>query len=124
MAALQQWVDEGRAQLVARPDDGALFLNHRGQRLTRQGLWLIIRRYVRQAAIESAVTPHTLRQSFAAHQLYAGADAEEVAELLGVAGAQSTRAYRRAADALLGDGPLIIIDGAPLKGRQKTPDRG
>jgi hypothetical protein len=56
--------------------------------------------------------------------LYAGADADEVAELLGVAGAQSTRSYRRAADALLGDGALIIIDGAPLSAKRKAPARG
>lgn len=116
LAALQRWVQEGRPQLGAQATDDALFLNHRGQRLTRQGLWLIIKRYVKQVGIEASVTPHTLRQSFAAHQLRGGVELSRVAELLGHASLQTTQAYRRAAAAPALDGlPRLTIDGSPWR---------
>ncbi len=58
---------------MVNPSEPALFLNHRGQRLTRQGLWLIIKHYVKEIGIKTPVTPHTLRHSFAAHLLDSGA---------------------------------------------------
>lgn len=109
--ALRCYVTTARALMQPHPDDEALFLNHRGQRLTRQGLWLIIRRYVKQVGIEAPVTPHTLRQSFAAHQLNAGRDLHEVKAMLGHASTQTTQAYRRAADELAGHTATITIDG-------------
>lgn len=114
LQALRRWVDEGRPQLAAQAGDDALFLNHRGQRLTRQGLWLIIKRAVRQVGIEATVTPHTLRQSFAAHQLRGGAELSRVAELLGHASTQTTQAYRRSAVEPAPDRlPVLTIDGRP-----------
>ncbi|HOU24181.1 MAG TPA: tyrosine-type recombinase/integrase, partial [Anaerolineae bacterium] len=70
-----------------------LFLNQRGERLTRQGLWLIVKGYVRQAGIKVAVTPHTLRHSFATHMLRGGADLRNVQELLGHANIATTQVY-------------------------------
>jgi integrase/recombinase XerD len=98
VSALQVYLEEGRPQLVVDSNEGALFLNHRGQRLTRQGLWLIIKRYVSEVGIDDLVTPHTLRHSFAAHLLNAGANLREVQERLGHANVSTTQMYRQNSD--------------------------
>jgi integrase/recombinase XerD len=90
---LDRYLEEGRPYLVKDPDEKALFLNHRGHKLTRQGLWLIIKAYAREANLESEVTPHTLRHSFAAHKLDSGSDLEEVQKLLGHANISTTQIY-------------------------------
>jgi integrase/recombinase XerD len=95
VAALQAYLEEGRPHLVVDAEEPALFLNHRGQRLTRQGLWLIIKRYVSEVGIDDLVTPHTLRHSFAAHLLNAGANLREVQERLGHANVSTTQMYRQ-----------------------------
>ena len=90
---LTSYLDEGRPYLVKDRDEEALFLNHRGQQLTRQGLWLIIKAYARQANLSTAVTPHTLRHSFAAHKLESGSNLQEVQKLLGHANISTTQIY-------------------------------
>jgi integrase/recombinase XerD len=90
----------------------ALFLNHRGRRLTRQGLWLIIKRYVKQAGIKTPVTPHTLRHSFAAHLLNAGVAVHDIKERLGYAQLSSTQAFQQAANGLATE---LVIDGRPMR---------
>ena len=90
---LEVYLAEGRPYLVKDPSETALFLNHRGQQLTRQGLWLIIKSYAREAKLSSDVTPHTLRHSFAAHKLNSGSDLEEVQKLLGHANISTTQIY-------------------------------
>lgn len=90
---LETYLKEGRPYLVKDPAETALFLNHRGQQLTRQGLWLIIKSYAREADLSSDVTPHTLRHSFAAHKLDSGSDLEEVQKLLGHANISTTQIY-------------------------------
>lgn len=72
----------------------ALFLNHRGQRLTRQGFWLILKRYANSAGL-GEVTPHTLRHSFAAQKLHAGADMRDLQMMLGHASISTTQVYAR-----------------------------
>jgi len=100
--ALETYVNEGRPQLLnaANPntngqprDEGALFLNNRGGRLTRQGLWLIIKRYARLLGLEDQVTPHTLRHSFATHMLNNKAELRAVQKLLGHANITTTQIY-------------------------------
>jgi len=91
--ALDSYLDSSRAKLLRGEDESALFLNHRGQRLTRQGLWLIIKKYVKDVGIEAPVTPHTLRHSFATHLLNGGADVREVQGLLGHANVSTTQVY-------------------------------
>ncbi|MHB0857806.1 MAG: site-specific tyrosine recombinase XerD [Anaerolineae bacterium] len=91
--SLVQYVEQSRPQLVRSDDEPALFLNHRGHRLTRQGLWLIIKKYVEEVGIDAPVTPHTLRHSFATHLLNGGADVREVQGLLGHANISTTQVY-------------------------------
>lgn len=91
---LRMYVLEGRPKLLRQDsEEKALFLNRRGQRLTRQGLWLIIKRYVAEAQIQSHVTPHTLRHSFATHMLRGGAGLREVQQMLGHANISTTQVY-------------------------------
>jgi len=94
MVALQTYVQNGRTQLLKAPAaENALFLNQRGERLTRQGLWLIIKEYARRVGITFEVTPHTLRHSFATHMLSGGADLRNVQVLLGHANVTTTQIY-------------------------------
>ncbi|MFO7540289.1 MAG: tyrosine recombinase [Chloroflexota bacterium] len=92
-AILEAYLSVGRPNLVKEKTESALFLNHRGQQLTRQGLWLIIKAYARQVGLNQAVTPHTLRHSFAAHKLNSGSDLQEVQKLLGHANISTTQIY-------------------------------
>ena len=78
--------------------------------LTRQGLWLIIKHYVQEVGIETPVTPHTLRHSFATHMLNSGAELREVQERLGHASSSTTQVYRQVSDADSG-GSELVIDG-------------
>lgn len=91
---MKQYLLAGRPDF-ARPGEieQPFFLNRRGQRLTRQGLWLIIKGYVEQADIEADVTPHTLRHSFATHMLRGGAGLREVQQMLGHASISTTQVY-------------------------------
>lgn len=90
---LSDYLEHGRPQLVRDSEEHSLFLNHRGEKLTRQGLWLIIKGYARQANLETEVTPHTLRHSFASHRLSKGAKLEEIQRLLGHANISTTQIY-------------------------------
>lgn len=93
LEVLRAYMERGRLQLARAPDEKALFLNHRGQRLTRQGLWLIIKRYVEMVGISEEVTPHTLRHSFAAHKLSQGKSLQDIQKLLGHANISTTQVY-------------------------------
>lgn len=92
--AIEHYLKEDRPQLVHdKARETALFLNVRGERLTRQGLWQILKGYAKAAHIEVEVTPHTLRHSFATHMLNGGADLRMVQELLGHANISTTQVY-------------------------------
>lgn len=91
--ALKEYLEAGRPHLLKDASVDAIFLNHRGQQLTRQGLWLIIKAYAKEAKLSSEVTPHTLRHSFAAHKLNSGTDLQEVQKLLGHANISTTQIY-------------------------------
>ena len=93
--ATRTYLNKARFQLVRDPNVRALFLNHRGQRLTRQGLWLIIKHYVDEAGISGDVTPHTLRHSFAAHKLSQGKSLQDIQKLLGHANISTTQVYQQ-----------------------------
>jgi integrase/recombinase XerD len=82
-----------RPRMVGERDEKALFVNRRGERLTRQGFWLILKGYASEAGINGRVTPHTLRHSFATHMLRGGMDIHKVQELLGHANISTTQVY-------------------------------
>lgn len=92
--ALAAYMDGNRRTLLRDVDEPALFLNHHGQRLTRQGFWLIIKGYARAAGIAD-ITPHTLRHSFALDMLGRGMELRSVQELLGHANISTTHIYRQ-----------------------------
>lgn len=94
--AIETYLRKGRVQFLKDPDEKALFLNPRGERLTRQGLWLIVKDYVEQAGLDPNVTPHTLRHSFATHMLESKeATLVDVQQFLGHANISTTQIYTR-----------------------------
>lgn len=98
-AALGEWLAApGRGEMeperwASRSDSEAVFLNRRGTRLSRQGVYQLVRRHGEAAGIASALTPHVLRHSFATHLLDNGADIRVVQELLGHARVTTTQIY-------------------------------
>ncbi|MDP8930595.1 MAG: tyrosine recombinase, partial [Actinomycetota bacterium] len=90
-AALDAWLVRGRAAMM--PTTSAAFVNVRGKRLTRQGVWKIVKTRAAVARLDAAVSPHTLRHSFATHLLDGGADVRAVQELLGHANVTTTQIY-------------------------------
>ncbi|WP_078286100.1 site-specific tyrosine recombinase XerD [Mycobacteroides chelonae] len=93
--ALQAYLVRGRPDLARRGRGGvpALFLNSRGGRLSRQSAWQVLADAAERAKISAAVSPHTLRHSFATHLLEGGADVRFVQELLGHASVTTTQIY-------------------------------
>ena len=98
LRALVVYLNEGRTRMVKNKSERALFVNRRGERLTRQGFWLILKQYAKDAKIEGPVTPHPLRHSFATHMLRGGAPLRNVQELLGHANISTTQVYTRITD--------------------------
>ena len=90
---LTKYAEHVRPKLNAVKSEQALFLNRRGERLTRQWLWTIIKGYAEDAGIAKQITPHTLRHSFATHMLRGGASLRHVQELLGHASIATTQVY-------------------------------
>lgn len=91
--AVKSYVDETRPELARNQNEAALFLNARGDRLTRQGFWQKLKEYARAANLDVQISPHTLRHSFATHMLSGGADLRSVQELLGHANISTTQVY-------------------------------
>jgi integrase/recombinase XerD len=91
--AVKEYIEGTRPQLVHKGDEKALFVNLRGDRLTRQGFWQILKGYAKAANLTTEITPHTLRHSFATHMLNGGADLRSVQELLGHANISTTQIY-------------------------------
>lgn len=92
---LSEYLERGRPNFSRDDSPTMLFLNHRGQKLTRQGVWLILKESAEAAGLDGDVTPHTLRHSFAKHKLGQGEDLRRVQELLGHANLSTTQVYRQ-----------------------------
>ena len=90
---LTSYVRNSRRFLVNDPDETALFVNVNGERMTRQGLWKIIKGYAEAAGIKKDISPRMLRHSFATHLLENGADPLQLKELLGHADISTTNTY-------------------------------
>jgi integrase/recombinase XerD len=101
IAALVEWLaPSGRPALAPeqwkrRGDADAVFLNRRGGRLTRQGAWLVVKRWGSVAGLDDKLTPHVLRHSCATHMLDHGADIRAVQEMLGHASVSTTQVYTK-----------------------------
>jgi len=95
--AVDAYLVRGRPELVAASTaastGGALFLNARGGRLSRQSAWAVLVKAAERAGVTRDVSPHTLRHSFATHLLDGGADVRVVQELLGHASVTTTQVY-------------------------------
>lgn len=94
--AVVQYIKQARSTLLV--NDGSLFVNFNGERMTRQGFWKIIKQYARQAEIKTCITPQTLRHSFATHLLENGADLRSIQEMLGLSDIASTQIYVKLAN--------------------------
>ena len=105
MGWVRRYMDEVRPGLLKGRASGALFVSsrRRGQRLRRESVWALVRKYARLAGIAKRVSPHTLRHSFATHLLSGGADLRSVQEMLGHASIVTTQLYTHVDKARLKD---------------------
>src|SRR4051795_10721778 len=93
IAAVRAWLQRGRPALVGLSPESHLFVNQRGQGLTRQGLYKIVQRHARTAGLAEKMSPHTLRHTFATHLLAGGCDLRSLQEMLGHADIATTQIY-------------------------------
>jgi integrase/recombinase XerD len=91
--ALRAYLDKGRPRLVGVRDEPRVFVNARGGRLSRQGLYKIVQRHARTAGLARRMSPHTLRHTFATHLLAGGCDLRSLQEMLGHADIGTTQVY-------------------------------
>ena len=92
--AMERYIYEVRPKLLrGREDEGALFLNYNGSRLTRQGVWKILKEYAQKAGLAHRLSPQTLRNSFAVHMVQNGADLKSIQELMGHEDLTATQIY-------------------------------
>lgn len=93
-AAVEEYIYEGRDKLIKdRKQEDALFVNYSGCRMTRQGLWKILKEYSNEAGITQKLTPNIIRNSFAVHMVQNGADLKSLQELLGHEDISATQIY-------------------------------
>lgn len=101
--AVQVYLNNGRSALVKHKSTDELFVNHHGNKLSRQGFWKILKAVAREVGISRELTPHTLRHSFATHLLENGADLRAVQEMLGHADISTTQIYTHVSKTRLKD---------------------
>ncbi|MGB2895001.1 MAG: tyrosine-type recombinase/integrase [Anaerolineales bacterium] len=92
---LKIYLNDGRPHFARNIVENVLFLNQRGQGLSRQGLWLVVKRWAAASELEGSLSPHTLRHSRASHMLEEGNSRREVQTLLGLSSPNAVRIHRR-----------------------------
>jgi integrase/recombinase XerD len=117
VGALRAYLTRGRPQLVGLRDERRVFVNRRGQGLTRQGLYKIVQRHARRAGLADKMSPHTLRHTFATHLLAGGCDLRSLQEMLGHADIATTQIYthlsaERLRDVYFDAHPRATLDAA------------
>ncbi len=93
--AMKNYLKNARPGMIAMESESILFTNCSGQPMSRQGFWKVLKQYAKRAGIESDITPHTLRHSFAAHLVENGADLRSVQEMLGHSDVSTTQIYAK-----------------------------
>ena len=101
--ALKKYLKDGRPKMIEDEAEEWLFTNCSGQAMSRQGFWKLIKYYGNKAGIQSEITPHTLRHSFAAHLVCNGADLKSVQEMLGYSDISATQIYTQMSQGKLRD---------------------
>ncbi len=93
-AALQDYLSDARPALTKGSESSsALFVNFQGERITRQGIWKVMKQYAGAAGIEKPMSPQILRNSFAVHMLQNGADLRSIQELMGLEDINAAKMY-------------------------------
>ncbi|WP_204667177.1 site-specific tyrosine recombinase XerD [Gracilibacillus alcaliphilus] len=101
--ALELYIQSARPELMKQKQTEAVFVNHHGNPISRQGFWKIIKAIAAEQGIEKELSPHTLRHSFATHLLENGADLRSVQEMLGHADISTTQIYTHVSKSRLKD---------------------
>ena len=101
MEAVKTWLRQGRPEFAGEKSGDAVFVGRRGEAMTRQNFWLLIKRHALEAGVPVKLSPHTLRHAFATHLLERGADLRAVQTLLGHADLSTTQIYTHVARARL-----------------------
>ncbi len=91
--ALRQYMQLGRPHLARRPEVREVYLNLRGTGLSRQGVWLLVKRWARAAGLDDDISPHVLRHSLAAHMIARGAKVKEIQRRLDLRSPNSVRVF-------------------------------
>jgi integrase/recombinase XerD len=113
LEALNSYFEIGRPLMRQDGEETAVFLNHRGSRLTRQGFWLILKAHA-VAANVADITPHTIRHTFAAHALYDGHELRDIQRILGHMSISTTQIYQQLAskDGVATKEAILVANGA------------
>lgn len=102
---LQEYLAGAREHLIRNPETTALFVNRRGERLTRQGFWLILKSYVKSGNLRGEITPHMLRHTSATHMLQSGKlNLRQLQEFLGHASITTTQVYTQMPEVAAAEG--------------------
>jgi integrase/recombinase XerD len=117
LETLRTYLEKARPKLVGLRDEAHIFVNLRGQALSRQGLYKIVQRHARAAGLDSRMSPHTLRHTFATHLLAGGCDLRSLQEMLGHADIGTTQIYTHLSSERLRE---VYFDAHP---RAKIADR-
>lgn len=91
--ALETYLSESRPHIVEEEEEDILFLNRNGKKMTRQGVWKILKDYSERSELGDRLTPQTIRNSFAAHMIQNGADLKSLQELMGHEDATATQIF-------------------------------